>query len=76
MGALEPVGREGVGRLGRMEEWEMLGAPRRQTVQRLRVPHTQTYCLSEYLQPGDKPGPWDSLGSKRNSWPHRNGCGF
>lgn len=45
MGALEPVGREGVGRLGRMEEWEMLGAPRRQTVQRLRVPHTQTLPL-------------------------------
>lgn len=29
MGALEPVGGEGGGRLGRIEEWEMLGAPRR-----------------------------------------------
>lgn len=47
MGALEPVGREGGGRLGRMEEWEMVGAPRRQTVQGLGVPHTQTVLASQ-----------------------------
>ena len=47
MGALEPGGGEGGGRLGRMEEWEMLRAPRRQTVLGLGVPHTQTVLASQ-----------------------------
>lgn len=47
MGALEPGGGEEGGRLGRMEEWEMLRAPRRQTVLGLGVPHTQTVLASQ-----------------------------